>query len=133
EPFERLIKQHDARIERERAADREHLLLAAGERVAEILPALAEAREQLEHPLRRPRPRPRYRSQVLLDRERLEDVALLRHPADAEHRALLRRQPRDVAAAERDGAATIAGDADDRVHQCGLAHAVPAEHGRRLA
>ena len=44
--FERLVEQHDARIEHQRAADREHLLLAAGELIAEIAPPLGEPREQ---------------------------------------------------------------------------------------
>ena len=47
ETLERLVEQDDARIEDQRAADREHLLLAAGELVAEIAPALGQPRKQL--------------------------------------------------------------------------------------
>ena len=47
QPLQRLVEQHDARIEDQRAADRQHLLLAAGELVAEIAAALVQAREQL--------------------------------------------------------------------------------------
>src|SRR5258708_24038294 len=126
-------EQPAARIAHQRAADRQHLLLATRQRIAEILLQYAEGREQLEPALRCPLARPCDRGQVLLDGERFEDVALLRDPADAEHRALLRWQSRDVAAAERDAAATIAGDADDRVHQRGLAHAIAAEQSERLA
>ena len=81
--FERLVEKEQLRVEDERARDREHLLLAAGELVAEVGLALVEAREHLVGALRRPRPGPRHRGQVLVDAERLEDVALLRHPADA--------------------------------------------------
>ena len=87
--FERLVEQHDARIEDQGAADREHLLLAARELVAEIAAAFVQAREQLVDLAVRPRARPRHRGEVLLDRQRLEDVALLRHPADAGMRALV--------------------------------------------
>src|SRR5262249_59126060 len=89
EPFQRLVQQDDARIEHERTADREHLLLAAGKLIAEIAAALGEPREQLVDALERPRAGPGDRGEVLLDRERLEDVALLRHPADAGMRALV--------------------------------------------
>ena len=47
--------------------------------------------------------------------------------------ALVGPQPGDVGAVERDGAADIAGDADDGVDQRGLAHAVAAEQRQRLA
>jgi len=46
---------------------------------------------------------------------------------------LLGPQLGDVGAVERDGAADIAGDADDGVDQRGLAHAVTAEQRQRLA
>src|SRR5215472_14595201 len=45
--FERLIEQQDLRIEHERATDRQHLLLAARELVAQIAAPLREPREQL--------------------------------------------------------------------------------------
>src|SRR5215470_19495111 len=89
EALERLVEQDDTRIEHERAPDREHLLLAAGELVAEIAAAFGEARKQLIDARRRPGARPRHRGQVLLDGERLEDVALLEDPADARMRTLV--------------------------------------------
>jgi hypothetical protein len=66
-------------------------------------------------------------------RERLEDVALLRHPADADMGALVGAQHGDIGAVERDGAAEIAGDADHGIDQRGLAHAVAAQERQRLA
>ena len=95
--------------------------------------ALREAREHLVDALRRPRPRPRHRGQVLVDAERLEDVPLLRHPADAGGGALVRRQRGDVAAGERDRPAVAARHADQRVEQRRLAGAVAAEQGERAA
>src|SRR5262249_8087090 len=47
EALERLVEQDDARIEDQGAPDREHLLLAARELVAEIAAALLEPRKQL--------------------------------------------------------------------------------------
>src|SRR5262245_96337 len=132
EPFQRLVEQDDARIEHERAADREHLLLAAGELVAEVAAAFGPPRERPVDALGRPWAGPRDRGEVLLDRERLEDVALLRHPADAGMRALVGPQRRDVAAVDRDAAGDEPGHADDRVDQRGLAHAVASEQGERL-
>ena len=81
--FDRLVEQQHSRIEHQRAADRQHLLLAAGELVAEIAAALLQPRKHLVDPAHGPRPGPRHGGHVLLDRERAEDVALLRHPADA--------------------------------------------------
>ena len=68
QPFERLVEQHDARIERQRAADREHLLLAAGKLVAEILPPLGKPREQGVDLVGGPAARPRHRGEVFLRR-----------------------------------------------------------------
>ena len=113
--------------------DRQHLLLAAGQLVAEILPALVEPREQLIDLVGGPAAGLRDRGQVFLHGERFENVALLRHPADADMGALIGAQPGDVGAVERNRAAEITGDADDGIDQRGLAHAVAAEQGERLA
>jgi hypothetical protein len=47
EPLERLVEEEQLRVEDERARDREHLLLAARELVAEVGLALLEARKHL--------------------------------------------------------------------------------------
>ena len=47
QPLGRLVQQQHLRIERQRAADRQHLLLAAGELVAEIVAALLQPRKHL--------------------------------------------------------------------------------------
>src|SRR5262249_56962061 len=98
EALQRLIEQYQARIEHQSAPDREHLLLAAGELIAEIAPAFAESRKELVDAVRGPRAGPRHGGEIFLHRERFEDVALLRHPADAGVRAAVRAQRRDVAA-----------------------------------
>src|SRR6516165_9882960 len=102
ESLKRLVEQDDARIENQGAPHREHLLLAARELVAEIAAALLKPRKQLVDARRGPGAGPRHGGEILLDRERFEDVALLRHPADAGMGALIGAQRRDVAPVEAD-------------------------------
>ena len=52
QPLGRLVQQQHLRVERQRAADRQHLLLAAGELVAEIVAALLQPRKHLVDPAR---------------------------------------------------------------------------------
>src|SRR5262249_2834702 len=54
----RLVEQQDLRIEQQRAGDRQHLLLAAGELAALVRLALREAREELVDARDRPRAGP---------------------------------------------------------------------------
>src|SRR5581483_1817224 len=110
------------------ARDGEHLLLAAGELVAEVRPALFEAREELMDLRQAPRPAARGDAEVLLHGERREDLALLRAPADPEARALVGGQARDVAPLPQDRALVQAGEAHDGEEQRALADAVPSEH-----
>ena len=133
EPLERLVEQKDARIEDQRPPDRQHLLLATGERVAGAPSPFAEAGEEPVDALRRPASRPRHRGQVLLDRKRAEDRPLLRHPADARRGPRLGLEPGDLAAIEADDAGLPRRQADQRGEQRRLAGAVPAEHRQRLA
>src|SRR5262249_55629541 len=101
--------------------------LAARELIAEIVAPFGKPRKQLVDLGRRPAPGALDGGEVFLDGERFEDVALLRHPADAGMRALLGAQPRDIAAIELDGAAAVAGDTDDGIDQRGLAHSIATE------
>src|SRR5690242_9695712 len=57
EAFRGLVHEHDARIAHEPAADREHLLLAAGKRARGLQGPLSEAGKELEDALDGPRPR----------------------------------------------------------------------------
>ena len=54
EPLHRLVEQQHPRVQRQRATDRQHLLLAAGQLVAVVAAALLQARKQLEHARRVP-------------------------------------------------------------------------------
>src|SRR5262249_9762992 len=76
---------------------------------------------------------PGHGGEILLDRERFEDVALLRYPADAGMGALIGAQRRDVAAIEADAAGGKARHAHDRIDQSGLAHALAAGQSERSA
>ena len=99
------------RVHDQSARDRQHLLLAARQLVAEVGAPLFEPRKEVVDAAQRPLARPGDRRQVLLDRQRRPHVALLRHPADAGLRALIRRQRASgrcrASAACRDGAASI--------------------------
>ena len=102
------------RVGHQRAADREHLLLAAGELVAHVVGALRQAREQREHPLERPRLARAAavvgeRDEVLAHRQVGEDLPALGHERDAacarcgpaDGRSM--RSPRNVIAPPRAG------------------------------
>src|SRR3954462_1786140 len=63
--FGRFVEDQEARVGHERAADREHLLLAARELVTVVRLPLAELRKERENALERPRTAsPRGREQV---------------------------------------------------------------------
>src|SRR5581483_12436528 len=98
-----LVEQQQLGPGHERAADREHLLLAARERAPLRFEARAQAREAPEHvvhlPARARAPRDR---EVLARREVREDAARLRDQGDAEARDAVRVEPGDVAALEAD-------------------------------
>ena len=57
--FERLVHQQQRRVAHQRAADRQHLLLAARELVAAVVAALGERRKEIVDPCERPAPRAR--------------------------------------------------------------------------
>ena len=129
----RLVQQQHLGIEGQRAADRQHLLLAAGKLVAEIAAALLQPRKHLVDLFDGPGAGLGHRRHVFFHRQRTEDIALLRHPADPRPRPLVRAHRRNVQSAERQGAAEAAGDADDRIDQRGLAGAVAPEQRQHLA
>src|SRR5207253_9633584 len=95
----------------ERAADREHLLLAAGEHAAGIVGALPQHRKQGEHVVHRPASRaPRVlhaEEQVLADAEGGKDVAVLGDVAEALARDDVGRQRTDLRVAEANGAGGV--------------------------
>src|SRR5215470_5548347 len=66
----RLIQQEHPAIREERATERQHLLLPAGERARHLTLTLGEARKQRKDPLDRQASRSRAHEQVLLHRQR---------------------------------------------------------------
>src|SRR5438034_93140 len=127
QPLGRLVQQQHFWIERQRAADRQHLLLAAGELVAEMVAALFQPRKHLVDFFHGPSAGLRHRGHVLFHRQRAKDIALLRHPADAGPRPLVRPHPGDILPPQADSSSETAGDPDNRIDQRGLAGAVASQ------
>ena len=121
---------------RQRARDGELLLLAAREIAAAAPQHLLQDREQLEqlgrHSLAGRLVRQAH-AQVLFHREPAEDLAALRHEADAGARALVRRRILDGLAVELDAAGLDGHQAHQRLEQRGLADAVAPQQHRDLA
>ena len=128
--FEWLIEQQQRRISHKRAGDRQHLLLAAGELIAEIAPAFGEPREQVVHIAELPAPIARGHGEIFLDAERREDFAFLRDPTNAAKRAAMGWISGDVAAAPENAAATDVRIAHDGQEQRRLADTVSSEYGK---
>ena len=118
-----------------RAADGQHLLLAAGELGAAVAPALGQAREGLVDALDGPGPLGAVadQAQMLVHRERGPDAPPLRHIADAHIDDLIGRQAEDLVAGEADAAARGGHQPHDRVAERRLAHAVAADHRQHAA
>src|SRR5712692_3775095 len=122
-----FVEQHHLGPRHQRAADRQHLLLAARERAGSLLLALLQTREEgvdalqislgesaeAEEP---GQPAIRAEEQIVLDRERAEDLATLRRVRQAETcdaRCLL---PLDRLAVEHHPTPGGLDDARDRAH-----------------
>src|SRR6266851_8631428 len=85
QPLRWLVEDQQPRVEQQRPADRQHLLLAPGELSAAAQPAFGEAREELIDAGDRPWTAALERHlEVLLDAEVGEDAAALRHIAHAQ-------------------------------------------------
>ena len=137
EPERRLVEHQQARARHQRAAEGEHLLLAAGERPGRLPLALGEPGEELEHA-------PavgvgvavaadvRAELQVLADGELADHPAALGHVRDAEPRDRLGRAAGDRPPVEAN-LARLAHRVRDRAQRRRLAGSVRAEHGDHLA
>ena len=108
QPQRRLVEQQQPRLSHQRAADREHLLLAAAQQAGALVDALAQDREQLEHLVAQPplagavARRERAEPEVLADRQIGEHAAALERLRDAErHQA--RRVERAASSVRRSG------------------------------
>ena len=127
--FGRLVHHQHARVEQQRAADREHLLLTARQLGAAVAPAIRQPREQRVDALDRPRALACAlcrKPQVLVDRQRWPHAPTLRHVADAELGDHVRRKAKNFAACEFHTAARR-NQPGDRIAQRRLAHAVAAD------
>src|SRR5213078_1989011 len=121
----RLVHEDQSRARHHHARDGEHLLLAAGQRLAGLIQPLTQPWEMLKD-----RGQPALAQvggaagrgresqlQILADGEAGEDSPVLRYEPDAEARDVVRRQAREVATLELDGAAPRLEKADGRLHQ----------------
>ena len=111
-------------------------LLAAGEVPAAAADHLLQHREQLEQLARDRRGAGlggQAHQQVVAHRQPAEDLAALRHVADAGAHPVVRRRARDVLAGQRDAAALHGDAAHQAFQQRRLADAVAAEHDGDLA
>ncbi len=136
EPLRRLVEDEQLRIGHQRAADRQHLLLAAGELIAHVALALGKLRKEIEHARKRPAravARSSSRDQVFGDGERRKDLPSLRHQAEPRLRDPVGRQSDERAALEHDAAAKHRQQAHDGVDRRGLTHAVAPQQRHHLA
>src|SRR5262245_31921409 len=108
EPLGRLVEQEEARAGAQDAADRQHLLLAAGELGALAPEPFLEVGKELEDALElKPAlTHPGRQQEVFLDAEARKDAALLWAQRDAEPRDAVAGQPDELRAlvAHRSGA-----------------------------
>src|SRR5215471_2735260 len=108
ETFGRLVDHDQVGIAHQRAADRKHLLLTAREDAGRSVAAIAQGGKQLigvlHAPARRIAVRLDAELEILLGRERAEDVAIFRHISDAKLGDLERSQAADRLAFECDRA-----------------------------
>src|SRR5262249_34932996 len=139
EPERELVDEEEPRPAEQRAADRAHLLLAAGELPGRPRGALAKARQKREDPrevLRDAVPIPTQvgaLEEVVPDREAREEAPALRHLDDAGPDDLVGAGPGQVAAVEPDRSRPRREQVRDRVQEGRLARAVAAEQRDELA
>jgi hypothetical protein len=134
-----LVEQQQAGPRQQRAADGDHLLLAAGQGAGHLLQALLDPRQHAEDALHVGldgfvvAPAVGAHAQVLLDRQAGEDAAPFRHQGQALAQALVGRQLVDALAVVEQLAAGRAQGAGDGVEGGGLAGAVGPDQRHQLA
>ena len=138
EAFGGFVEDQQFRIGHQRAADRQHLLLAAGQRHAHVAAALGEPRKQRVDFLDGPgigiaETVAGGGDEIFVHRQVRKDLAAFRHQADAEFCDLIRRQAAHFLAGEADRACAGRRHAHDGADGRGLAHAVAAHQGDHLA
>ena len=132
----RLVEDQQLRPQRQRAADRELLLLAAGKIAAAPAQHVLQHRKHLEDELRNAGAallRGEAHLQVLVDGEPRKDLAALRHVADAEAARAYGGSAAMFAFVEADVARAHRQQPHQALEQRRLADAVAAEQRRALA
>ncbi len=129
----RLVEHQEFRVAHQRAADGEHLLLAAGERAGGLLHAFFQPRENRENVIAVLRVQRGVvlqigaHREILVDGEIRENHPALRHMAKSARHDPMRRQRRDVFAEKRDLARLRSQQSGDRAQRGGLPRAVAAD------
>ena len=135
----RLVEQDERRARHQRAANGEHLLLAAGQRPGELLAPLLQNRERIEDPRHVPRnlaavgANERAELEMLLHRHLRPDLALLGAVRDAESDNHIGIGAVDRLVPECDRPRTRRKDAGDRAQHRRLAGAVGTDQRNELA
>mmetsp|Transcript_5849 Transcript_5849/g.22958 ORF Transcript_5849/g.22958 Transcript_5849/m.22958 type:complete len:216 (-) Transcript_5849:50-697(-) len=130
-----FVQHQQFGLAHQRAAQGQHLALAAGQRAGRLRAALLQAREAGVDALQPVAPAlvaprlgpPAAEQQVVFDAHRAEQLALLGHQGQARHHALFQRQAGDVLAGEAQGRAARRDQAHQRAEQRALAGAVGAD------
>src|SRR5919108_542272 len=126
EPLRRLVDQEEPVVVQERARNRDHLLLAAGERPSTLTRLRPERREKVVDEVVARRAVALGEAKVLLYRQAREDVAVLGYVADPAENDPVRRESGDIGASGRDPPPPR-GEAHDRPQRRRLADAVSAQ------
>jgi ABC-type branched-subunit amino acid transport system substrate-binding protein len=133
----RLVEEQHGRLHHQRATHGDHLSLATRERSGALLAPVEERREQvadeLEALLEALRALVGAHLEVLLDRQRREDVVGLRDESHALGHQDVGALVGDVVAMEDDGARVDLHQPEERLEQGGLARAVGADDADQLA
>jgi hypothetical protein len=131
----RLVEEHRG-VGHQRAGHRDHLPLATAHRPGRLPPALAKPGKELVHLAHPPAGRPpveRPHLEVLIHRERLEDVVELRHVAHPATRDQVRPHTREVLAPQEDATLSRGEQPEDGLDHGRLPRAVRPDHGDDLA
>ena len=140
EPERGFVEQQQPGLAHQRAPDRKHLLLAAGECSRQLLPALLQTGEEFETACE---PCPQLglvkllvigtKQQVIANSLVREDLAALGRERHAQPEPLVRRDVGDVFAVDQDPSADEGLKSNDALEQRALARPVRADDGDYLA
>src|SRR5215813_2762582 len=135
EPLGRLIEEEQPRARAQDAADREHLLLAAGQLGSGAAQALLEVREQCEDALEIERLRPHlgWQQEVFLDIEARKNTPFFRAEGYSEAGDPVAGETNQLPALVAHRSRSLADDPHDRFERRGLARPVATEQGHYFA